>query len=159
VDRFRSTTTADLCSIEFDKNTAHGSKKTEEKTIFDAEKQTASRETKGGGKSELKTPACAKDALAYLYFVRRELSQGRIPPSQPVFFGAEYQLRLEFAGTQTIPIGDKPVEADRIVASLKGKNADISFEVFFLKDATRTPVLVKVPFTMGTFSMELVREP
>ena len=51
------------------------------------------------------------------------------------------------------------MEADRLTASLKGPSSDINFEVFFLKDAARTPALVRVPLAMGTFSMELVREP
>ncbi len=107
----------------------------------------------------MKTSSCAKDALAYLYYVRRELGEGRLPPTQTVFFGSAYQIHLEFGGTQQIKIGDKPVEADRIQASLKGPSSDVNFEVYFLKDAARTPVLVKVPMSLGTFSMELVREP
>ena len=41
----------------------------------------------------MKTPACAKDALTFLYYVRRELSQGRMPPQQTMFFGASYEIR------------------------------------------------------------------
>lgn len=157
-DRFHSSASADFCSVEFDKKTSHGKKKSDEKTTFDAANQTATRQTEGGGKSELKTPSCGKDALAFLYFVRRELSQGRLPPSQPVFFGSIYQVRVEYVGTQSIKLGDKPVEADRLNVSLKGPSSDISFEAYFLKDGARTPALVKVPLALGTFSMELVRE-
>lgn len=159
LDHFRSSASADFCSVEFKKKTSHGRKKAEEKTSFDPVKQTATRETSGGGKSELKSSSCGKDALAFLYFVRHELAQGRMPPSQTVFFGSAYQVHLEYAGTQAIKLGDAPVDADRITASLKGPSSDLHFEVFFLKDATRTPALVRVPLSMGTFSMELVREP
>lgn len=156
-DRYRSEASKDFCSIEFDKNVVHGKKKADEKTTFDPEKATATRETKDGGKSDLTTPACARDALDFLYFLRRELAQGRLPPRQQVYFGAPYELRLEFAGTQTIKLGDKPVEADRLNASLKGPQSDVGFEVYFLKDAPRTLAMVRVPLAIGTFSMELMK--
>lgn len=156
-DRYRSETSGDFCSVEFQRNSSHGRKKTDEKTTFDQQQGTASRETTGGGKTDMNTPQCAKDALSYLYFVRRELSQGRIPPPQTIYFGAPYEIRVEFAGTQTIRIGDAQVEADRLTASIKGAASDIKFEVFFSKDAARTPLLVRVPLTLGIFSMELVR--
>lgn len=156
-DRYRSEATADFCSLLLDRKATHGKKKTEEKTTFDPEKATAVRETTGGGKSDLQTPVCGKDALSFLYFLRNELSQGRLPPSQPVYFGGAYQVRVEFAGTQTIRLGDNAVEADRIKASVKGPSSDLNVEIFFLKDAARTPALVRVPFSLGTFAMELVR--
>jgi len=156
-DQYRSEASPEFCSAEFQRTAKHGSKKTDEKTTFDQQHGTASRETSGGGKSELKASTCGKDALAFLYYVRRELSQGRIPPQQTVFFGAPYDIRLEFMGTQRIPLGEAQVEADRVTASVKGPSSEISFEVFFLKDRTRTPVLVRVPLALGTFSMELVR--
>jgi Protein of unknown function (DUF3108) len=156
-DRYRSDASPDFCSVEFQRTAAHGQKKTDEKTTFDQQAGTASRQTIGGGKSELKTPSCGRDALAFLYYVRRELSQGRMPAPQTVFFGAAYEIRLVFAGTQSIRLGDKQVEADRVTASVKGAASEIGFEVFFLKDAARTPALVRVPLPLGTFSMELVR--
>jgi len=156
-DRYNSEASPDLCSVEFRRKTTHGAKKTDETTTFDQQAGIATRETSGGGKSELKTSSCGKDALAFLYFVRHELSQGRIPPPQTVFFGAPYQVRLAFAGTQSIRLGDKQLDADRITASVKGTASDITFDIFFLKDAARTPALVRVPLSLGTFSMELVR--
>ena len=157
LDQYRSEASPDFCSAEFQRTVQHGSKKTDEKTTFDQKNGTASRETAGGGKTEMKASACGKDALAFLYYVRHELSQGRIPPQQTVFFGAPYDIRLEFMGTQKIPLGETQVEADRVTASIKGPSSEISFEVFFLKDRTRTPVLVRVPLSLGMFSMELVR--
>jgi hypothetical protein len=157
-DQYRSEASADFCSAEFQRTIAHGSsKKTDEKLTFDQQNGTASRETSGGGKTELKLPACGKDALAFLYYVRHELSQGRIPPPQTIFLGAPYDVRIEFMGTQKIPLGETQVEADRVTVSVKGPSSEISFEVFFLKDAARTPALVRVPLALGKFSMELVR--
>jgi Protein of unknown function (DUF3108) len=156
-DRYRSEATAGFCSAEFQRTAIHGQKKTNEKISFDAHAGTATRETDGGGKSELKTSSCGRDALTFLYFVRQELSQGRFPPPQTVLFGAPYEVRLDFAGTQSIRIADTDREADRFKASVTGPASSINFEVFFLKDQARTPALVRVPFAMGTFSMELVK--
>ena len=157
-DKYQSDTSADFCSAEFQKTASHGRKKSDEKTTFDPKTGTATRKTAGsGGKTELKASSCGKDALAFLYFVRRELSQGRIPPRQTVFFGAQYEVRLEFNGTQTIRVGDTPLEADRMTGIVKGAAADVSFEIYFLKDAARTPALVRVPLSLGTFTMELIR--
>jgi hypothetical protein len=157
-DKYSSDTSADFCSVEFQKTASHGRKKTDEKTTFDSLSGTATRQTAGGGgKTEMKASQCGKDALAFLYFVRRELSQGRIAPRQTVFFGAPYEVRLEFNGTQTIRVGDAHLEADRMTASVKGAASDITFEVFFLKDAARTPALVRVPLALGTFTMELIK--
>ena len=75
-DRYQSAASKDFCSIEFDKNLSHGQKKADEKTTFDPDQSTATRETKNGGKSDVSTPSCAKDALDFLYFVRREWRRG-----------------------------------------------------------------------------------
>ncbi|MCU0247874.1 MAG: DUF3108 domain-containing protein, partial [Bryobacter sp.] len=85
--------------------------------------------------------------------------QGRIPAAQPVFYGATYQAGLQFGGTQQVRTGDKVWSADRIAATLKGPASEISFEMFFARDAARTPVLIRVPFVLGVFSMEIVPEP
>jgi len=157
VDRYLSDASPDFCSAEFQRTAVHGPKKTDEKTTFDPANGTATRETIGGGKSEISTSQCAKDALAYLYYARHELSQGRIPPTQSVLMGASYEVRLEYAGTQSIRLADKQVDADRVTATIKGPASSINVEVFFLKDRTRTPALARVPLALGTFSMELVR--
>jgi hypothetical protein len=156
-DRYRSDASGTLCSVEFQRTATHGQKKTNEKTSFDSHAGTATRETDGGGKTELKASSCGRDALAFLYFVRQELGQGRLPPPQTVFFGAPYEIRLDFAGTQSIRIGETPQEADRVTAAIKGPASTINVEMFFLKDRARTPALVRVPLALGTFSMELVR--
>ena len=156
-DRYQSIATSDFCSLETVKNASHGSRKAREKTMFEPEKGKALRITQGGGKSEFGIAACAKDALTFLYFARRELAQGRIPAAQNVLFGASYQVRLEYTGAQNVAVNDVRMQAERVVASVKGPKADLSFEIFFAPDAARTPLLVRVPLALGSFSMELVR--
>ncbi len=157
-DRFRSVATSELCSTEFERDTTHGKKTGKELTTFDLPAESATRQTlvpQGGGKSLLATPPCPKDALAFLYFVRRELAQGRLPPPQTVFFGGPYQVRLEYGGSQKLSVGDEQVEADRITASVKGAASDLTFEIFFAQDRLRRLVLVRVPLPLGVFTMEL----
>ncbi|MCE5307343.1 MAG: DUF3108 domain-containing protein [Acidobacteriales bacterium] len=156
-DYYRSVASADLCSIEFEKNAAHGKRKAREKTVFNQQTGMATRQTIGGGKSELPVGVCGRDALAFLYHVRRELAQGRLPAPQRVLSGAAYQISMQYLGAQMVRTGDSQVEADRLSITGKGPASAFSFEALFARDATRTPVLIKVPLAMGAFSMELVR--
>jgi hypothetical protein len=155
-DRFRSAASGSFCSAEFQKNTSHGSKKVDDKETFDPATGTVKRGT-GSGQSEINTNACGKDALAFLYYARQELSQGRVPPRQTVFFGAPYEIRLESAGMESVKIGNKPVETDHVKASVDGPSSSINFDLYFLQDKARTLALVRVPLALGTFSMELAK--
>jgi len=155
-DRFRSAASGSFCSAEFQKTTAHGSKRVSDKETFDPGSGTVTRGS-GAGQSEMSANSCGKDALAFLYFVRQELSQGRLPPRQTVFFGAPYEIRLESAGTESVKIGTKPVDTDHVKASVDGPSSTIKFDLFFLQDKARTLALVRVPLSLGTFSMELAK--
>jgi hypothetical protein len=148
----------DFCSFELDKSDLHGRRKSEEKITFDQQKNTITRETlNGGGKSEMPAPPCARDALTFLQFARKELAQGRLVPEQQVVFGSMYQVRFEYTGQQKIQSGEHQVEADRILATIKRSSSDLTVEIFFARDAARTPLLAKVPVSLGTFTVELIR--
>jgi Protein of unknown function (DUF3108) len=156
VDRYQSTNSAEQCSSEFERDSHHGKKVTNEKTTFDYQQGRGTRVTRDGGKSEVTIGSCARDALAFLYFARRELGQGRVPPQQDVFFGATYSVRLEYTGEQTVTVEGKPAVTDRVVVSFRGPASNASFEIFFARDAARTPLLVRIPSNLGTIIMELV---
>jgi hypothetical protein len=159
-DVYRSTSSDALCSTEFTRSFTHGAKKTSEKTTFDANARRATRVTTlppDGGKSEIDIPPCARDALAYLYFARREMGQGRVAPAETVYFGAGYSVRLQYTGEMSIPVQNKPTVTDHVIVSIKGPRSDATAEVFFARDAARTPLLIKVPLSLGTVSAELVR--
>ena len=159
-DRTRSSVTDGLCSLGLERDISHGAKQTREKTTFDQSTGEATRTTvlpAGGGTSTFSTPSCPRDAMAFLYFARRELGQGRVAPPQQVFYGAAYSVRMDYTGAQTITLNDKPSVTDHLVVHVKGPKSDFSFEVFFARDAARTPLLIRVPLSEGTFSMELVR--
>jgi hypothetical protein len=157
-DIYSSTASADFCSDFFSRQFQHGKRKSGEKETIDRSHLTVSRLTlNGGGKSEFSVPDCTKDALTLLYYTRRELGQGRVPAAQQMLFGGLYQTSMTYAGPQTIQSGGKPVVTDKIVCDVKGPSSSLRFEMYFARDAARTPLLVKVPFVLGKFSMELVR--
>jgi hypothetical protein len=158
-DHYHSTARdAEICSVELTKKTQHGARKSDETVTFDQTKHTVTREWRpAGGKGDYSVPACARDALAFLQFARKELAQGRLVPQQQVVLGAAYNIRLEVLGTATVKMLGKPVQADRIRANIKGPASNLAIEIFFAKDEVRTPVLAKIPLPLGTFTVELTR--
>ena len=159
-DTYRSTVSAELCTNELERSIAHGAKRVVEKTTFNQQDRVAERKTvipAGGGQSELQLPACAKDALAYSFLARQEMGQGRVPQAAQVFFGGAYDVRVDYTGAMEISSGGKTVTADHANVYIKGKASDLTVEVFYARDAARTPLLYKVPVSAGTLSLELVR--
>ena len=159
-DQYSSTANSDFCSSQLDKKTARGARTSEERVIFDPTKKTATRETIRGGQiagtSQVSVPPCARDALTLLQFVRKELEQGRLPSPQPAILGAAYQVRLEYLGTSAVRLGDQQIDADRFRTSIKGPASDFTVELFFRRDAVRTPVMMKIPLSLATFTVELI---
>jgi len=159
-DQYKSTANPDFCSWQLDKKTAHGARISEERVIFDPNENTATRETVRGTEiaatSQISVPLCARDALTLLQFVRRELAQGRLPSQQPAILGAVYQVRLEYLGTTAIRLGGQQLDADRFRSSIKGPASDLTLEMFFMRDAVRTPVMMKIPLPLATFTVELI---
>jgi hypothetical protein len=155
-DSYHAMATSDLCTEEFDRETTHGAKKVKEKTTI--ANGMATRHTVGGGQSELAVSACAHDALTDLFFARREMGQGKVPPAETILFGGAYPLQLQYTGPQTVTVGEVAEQADRLFCTATvRKNQKYEFEVFFARDTARTPVLIRAPFALGSFSMELVR--
>lgn len=160
-DNYAAHSNPDFCSIDFSKQFAHGARKGSENETVDRSHETAARTTlkdgKDAGRSEFPIPDCVKDALTLLFYVRREMGQGRVPPAQSVLFGGLYQARLTYGGAQVIQVAEKPVQTDKVVCTLKGPASNVEFEIYFDRDPARTPLLFKVPLPLGKFSMELVR--
>ncbi len=158
-DHYRSLANTDLCSLELEKEVTHGKRTGHEKTVFDYRAGTATRTTlvEGGGHTDIDISNCAHDGLDFVFFARRELGQGRVPPEETVFLGASYSVRIEYTGEQEVTLNNKRRTVDRVVVYLKGPASDSSVEIFFDRDPARTPLIVKAPFALGTFSMELVR--
>jgi hypothetical protein len=155
-DSYHSTAGPNLCAMEFERQTLHGAKKVSEKITFSD--GTAVRKTVGGGQSEIPVSACAHDALTFLFVARRDFGQGKVPQPEKILFGGAYQLQLQYTGAQNVTIGNVPAQADRVFCTVTVRETQkYEFEVFFARDAARTPLLIRVPFALGAISMELVR--
>jgi Protein of unknown function (DUF3108) len=157
-DRFHSVARPDLCSVELDREISQGARKTSEKTVFDYQNGLAHRTSLNSGVSsdDPMPPHCAEDALAFLFEVRRVLKQGGMAQGNKIYLGPTYAIHLENGGEQTITVGGKPALADRIAVSVNGRSSS-NFELFFARDAARTPLLARIPSTLGTISLELSR--
>ena len=152
-DQYTASATNDLCSTQLNRDVVHGSKKLREKTTFDIQRFKAQR----GDGPEFDVPACARDAVTLLYYARREMGQGRVPPTQTAYLGAGYAVHMEYKGEEKIKSGNKLEVTDRLLVSGKGPASSFSFEVLFARDAARTPLVVRIPLSLGSFSMELAR--
>jgi hypothetical protein len=159
-DKYTSVTDAGICSGDLDREMNHAGKRISEKTTFDQKAGTARRATvfpEGGGQSTYGIPTCARDALAFAYYARIELGQGRVPPAQQIFFGSPYTVSMEYAGAQNIQMGQRNEVTDHVRISVKGPRSDFHVDVFFARDPARTPLRILVPAAVGDFILELVR--
>jgi hypothetical protein len=157
-DEYKSKTDSKFCMQELEKTVQRGSKKVSEKSTFDPKRKVITRETQnGGGKSEMDAADCAHDALAFLQFMRDELVQGRLVPHQSIYLGSKYDLQLTYVGNDVVKLGDNRVEADQIRVSSHGPKSDLTFDVYFAKDDHRTPLMARLPLSLGTFTVELTR--
>jgi hypothetical protein len=159
-DTYRANSAPGLCSTELVREIVHGPKKVTEKTTFDQKRNVAERQTlnpAGGGKSELQLPTCARDALAYYFYARQEMGQGRVPQAAKVFFGNGYDIRMDYTGAMNIPFNGKTEVTDHVNVYIKGPASDLTVEIFYARDPARTPLLIKVPVPIGKVSLELVK--
>ncbi len=156
-DEYRAKSDVSLCSRESSKNAKHGDRKIQERVDFDQQAGEAVRKTINGGESTFPIPPCARDTLTYLYFLREQLAAGRIPPPDDVYFGAQYQISVTYLESRDIDVSGESRPADRILVDVSGPKSQLGFEVFFGKDEARTPLLIRIPFEMGTFSLRLVQ--
>ena len=156
-DIYRADSLPDFCSVSFDRSTTHGPRTVDEKETIDSSRGISTRVTKNGGRSDLPVPNCVKDALTYLFYTREELGQGRVPAAQQILYGGLYQMSLAYAGAPVIPVGAMQVQSDEVLCTVKGPASLLTFEMYFARDPARSPLLIKAPFALGTFSMELIR--
>jgi len=157
-DHYQSSATAVLCSVDLEKRYQHGSRKAGEKVTFDPQTLVATRTPlNGGDKTEVAIKECAREPMALLEFFRKELAQGKLAPQQEVIFGATYNVRFSYTGAGPVKVGEKEIDADHIVAELKGPATDATIDIYLERDPVRTPVLIKIPSALGTFSVELTR--
>lgn len=156
-DEIVSMTKPDYCSLQLDSKLKHGSKVRQERSVFKPEEGAIERQTMNGGKSKLPLNGCGRDALGFIYYLRSELKQGRIPGNQTVYFGAAYQLTFKYAGVTNVQLSSGSEPADKLDIVIQGPASKTAIEVFYGRDALRTPLIFRVPLPLGAFTMELQR--
>jgi hypothetical protein len=157
LDNFNTYADPNLCSIRFDRSSEHGSRKASEITYIDRGRSVAIRATRnGGGLSEISVGLCPYDALSFLYHLRRELGQGKVPPNDTVLAGSLYRVSMVYAGEKVIVRDKQKVPTDQVNCAIRGPKSEVHLEILFARDAARTPLEVRCPFSLGTFSLELV---
>ncbi len=153
-DSYRSDVVPDFCSTSFERASTHGSHVVSEKETIDRERGVA---TRSGTDNAIPVQPCVKDALAYLFYSRREMGQGRVPAAEDVLLGALHPIRVDYDGAPVIKMNGKDVQTDEVTCTWNTGSSAYSFDVYYARDAARTPLRIDAPFAMGKFSMELVR--
>lgn len=156
-DRYASLATVDLCGIRWERSSLHGARKVNEFTVVDKARSVAVRATAGGGLTDIPVGSCPRDALTFLFYLRRELGQGRVPPNDTILIGGPYRINLVYVGAVNAMQDNRPSMADQVNCIIKGPASEIHLEMLFARDAARTPLVVRVPFALGTLTLELVR--
>ena len=156
-DKYQSSTDFSLCSTRFAKQVTHGRRNQNEEVEFDQSANTALRKNLADSTTQdLVVPPCVRDALAYLYYLRQDLSHGRVPPPDDFNFGPQMQVSVSYVETRKIESRGVMQDADRLLIYVTGGEKPINIEVFLAKDEARTPLLLRAPFELGTFSLRLV---
>ena len=157
-DEYRSRSDADLCSLELVKKVRRGEKKIDESVVYDQKKLKARRSIAGAsGSEEVDIPPCGRDGLTFLYYLRSELAAGRVPPPDDLNFGPQYQVVATYAESIELEAAGERSMADRMLVGLTGPKSQHNFEIFVGKDKARTPLLMRIPFDLGTFSLKLLQ--
>ena len=156
-DAFLARADANLCSSEFQKHVRHGKKRVHELLRFGPQAiertnlDTEVLESLG----TIPVNGCARDALVFLYHLRRDLASGRIPPATDVFFGPGYRVALEFAQTRWLAWNGERRLSDEIKFEVRGPASEHTFSIHFGRDSARTPLLFRVVFEGEQFTMRL----
>ncbi len=157
-DRAVSRSDEQMCGQEFTKHILHDNKRANELLRFRPNAVERINLEEAGEARPGVTPVkdCARDALAFLYFLRTELAAGRIPPPSTVFFGAGYRVRLEHAQTRWLIWDGQRQLADEIRVSVRGPGSEHELSAYFGRDESRAPLLFRMQFDDESFTMRLL---
>lgn len=157
-DAFISETDAYLCSDRFEKHIRHGAKRAHEALRFadGLVQRTNLDPERPGPPGTAPVGACARDALAAVYYLRQDLAAGRLPAPGTIHFGAAYDVRLEYERTRWLPWDGDRRQADLIRVKVRGPASRLEFLAYFGRDAARTPLLFQARIEDESFVMRLV---
>lgn len=157
-DAFVSETDPNLCSSRFEKHILHGAKRAHEALRFagGTVERTNLDPVRPGPPGTAPVAACARDALAAVYYLRQDLAAGRLPAPGTIHFGAAYDLQLEYEQTRWLPWDEGRRQADLIRVKVRGPASRLEFLAYFGRDAARTPMLFEARIEDESFVMRLV---
>lgn len=156
-DHYATTATENFCTLSLEKQARRLNRQRQERIFFDYQQQLAKRQIDGGPPSEFPIPACARDLLGFLYFLRRSLEQGRLPGPQTLYFGSQYRVAVEFLSEEQVQLAGQTIRADRLSVILKDNDSETRIIVTIARDASRTPVKATIPFLTGNLVATLVQ--
>lgn len=152
--RFSSTTSPELCSREFHQSVERSGKFWEEITRFNSETGTAAV-SRDGRTRDVPAGKCARDPLAYLYYYRVQAAAGKKPAGDSLFLTGPLQLRVQAAAKESIKINHVERQAERYQISYPMEEGSGMIELWLDGSPRQTPVAVRVPLPLATFSAEL----
>jgi uncharacterized protein DUF3108 len=156
---FASDADENLCSIRFSETLREGRSTRETTFDFDQAKHVV-RRTRGGRTTESPIPDCARDPVALLYHFRRQLAAGLLKVGTPeatgeFYLGDNYTVHYDAIAAESVKVGSKTPGGDRFLIRVQDHGEERSFEVWIRTDASRAPVAVRVPLSLGTLAAEL----
>jgi hypothetical protein len=155
---FTSLTDPEFCSVQFKQVLREGARTRETTFDFDQEIHIV-RRTRDGTTSENLIPPCARDPLALLYYFRQQLASGQVAVggsgiAGEFHLGSDYSVRYNPIAAETEMPGSKRGTENGFHFTVRGSE-EHSFEVWLRLDDARTPVAIRVPFSLATFSAVL----
>ncbi len=157
-DRFISETDGQLCSQRFEKHIRHGNRRASELLRFSGDTVERTNLERAGEErpGTARAGNCARDALAFVYFLRSELAAGRIPAEGTVHFGAGYGVRLEHAQERWLVWEGERQLVDEVHVSVSGPQAAHAVSAFFGRTEGRQPLLFRMTLDETGFTMRLL---
>jgi hypothetical protein len=152
--KYSSIASPDLCSREFRQSVERPGKFWEEITKFDADtgKATISRD---GRSREVSAAKCSRDPLALLYYYRAQAAAGKKASSETLFLGAPLSLRIEAKGKEQIKIKQTERRGEHYKVAYPSAAGERSLELWLSDSPAQTPIAVRLPLPLATFSAEL----
>ena len=156
--KFSSSADAALCSREFRQSVQRSGKFWEEISKFDAlsSKVQVSRD---GHTREFSAGKCERDPLTYLYYLRTRAVAGPRPASDTLLLTGPLKLQLSAHTGENVKINRTERHGDRYVihyppSARSGVSAG-PFELWLDGTIKQTPIAVRLPLPLATFSAEL----
>ncbi len=143
-------------------NLTHGGKRTDDKTTFDQKAGTrdaydAVPEPAAAAPISTSQPARATRWPSPITRASNWARAGCRTPQQSVLRVGVFGDAWSTPGAENITFGREDRDNRPRARAVKGPKADFQFDIFFARDAARTPLSIRIPLPLGIFTLDLVR--